>query len=131
MSQEVNTLKIKELTEAGETVGEIVSEYIIRKYLKKMQITPTSKKTLITTEIIDNIIKLNTEGLTNKQIGIHLNISPITVRKYLMNNNQNFNSERAQKIITKNIVLTQEQIEVLYGSLLGDMSIGINCKKCI
>lgn len=75
MSQEVNTLKIKELTEAGETVGEIASEYIIRKYLKKMQITPTSKKTLITTEIIDNIIKLNTEGLTNKQIGIHLNIS--------------------------------------------------------
>lgn len=75
MSQEVNTLKIKELTKAGKTVGEIVSEYIIRKYLKKMQITPTSKKTLITTEIIDNIIKLNTEGLTNKQIGIHLNIS--------------------------------------------------------
>lgn len=75
MSQEVNILKIKELTEAGETVGEIVSEYIIRKYLKKMRITPTSKKTLITTEIIDNIIKLNTEGLTNKQIGIHLNIS--------------------------------------------------------
>lgn len=75
MSQEVNTLKIKELTEAGKTVGEITSEYIIRKYLKKMQITPTSKKTLITTEIIDNIIKLNTEGLTNKQIGIHLNIS--------------------------------------------------------
>lgn len=75
MSQEVNILKIKELTEAGKTVGEIASEYIIRKYLKKMQITPTSKKTLITTEIIDNIIKLNTEGLTNKQIGIHLNIS--------------------------------------------------------
>lgn len=44
MSQEVNTLKIKELTEAGKTVGEIVSEYIIRKYLKKMRITPYIKE---------------------------------------------------------------------------------------
>lgn len=52
-----------------------------------------------------------------------------TVRKYLDLNNIEYNSVKAKKITNKKLNLTKEQLEVLYGSLLGDMNIGINWKN--
>lgn len=57
-------------------------------------------------------------------------MAPSTVRKYIETIlHKETNSLRTKKISNKDIVLTEEQLEVLYGSLLGDLNIGINWKN--
>lgn len=134
MSQKVNLILIKTLVENGKTVKEIATETgyaegTIRKHLKALGIRANSKKAFITDETIQEIIKLNEEGFTNKKIGEKLGMNAATVRKYLSNNNLESCSERSKSITNKELNLTEEQLDLLYGSLLGDMSISINWKN--
>jgi DNA-binding CsgD family transcriptional regulator len=125
---------IKKLVDQGKTVKEIsiesgYSEGTIRKHIKELNLTVFSKKAKITQDTIDKIIKLNKDGFTNKQIGKQLGMNAATVRCYLSKNNLEFCSERTKRITNKDIHLTEEQLEILYGSLLGDASISINWKN--
>lgn len=134
MSKKANLELIKALVEQGKTVKEIAIESgyadgTIRKHLKEMGIRPASKKAYIDDKVIQEIIHLNKEGLTNKQIGEKLGMNAVTVRKYLQENNIEFNSERTKRITDKELILTNEQLEIIYGSLLGDAYIGINWKN--
>ena len=134
MSKKANVKLIQELVEQGKTIKEIAletgyAEGTIRKHLKDLGIKAVSKKAFITDQVIQEIIRLNKEGLTNKKIGEKLNMNASTVRKYLSKNGLEGNTERSKRIVNKELNLTEEQLEILYGSLLGDMSIGINWKN--
>lgn len=134
MSKKANLELIKELVQQGKTIKEIAlesgySEGTIRKHLKALGIRANSKKAYITDEIIQDIIRLNKEGLTNNKIGEKLGMNAATVRKYLSENGLESCSERTKSITKKELILTNEQLDILYGSLLGDMSIGINYKN--
>lgn len=134
MSKKANIDLIRKLVEQGKTVKEIVLETgyadgTIRKHLKALGIRPNSKKAYITDETVKEIIRLNKEGLTNKAIGNELGINAATIRKYLEENGLESCSERSKSITKKELILSDEQLEILYGSLLGDMSIGINWKN--
>lgn len=118
------------MTENGHTPKEIgdilgVNECTIRNRLKEYGVTRVRKLFQITPEIMNSLKRFNKEGKTNQQIANILHISPITVRKYISKMGLKFNSERTQPINKTVIALTKEQREVLYGSLLGDMSISI------
>lgn len=122
------------MTESGHTPKEIgdilgVNECTIRNRLKEYGVTRVRKLFQITPEIMNSLKRFNKEGKTNQQIADILHISPITVRKYISKMSLKFNSERTQPINKTVIALTEEQREVLYGSLLGDMSISINWKN--
>jgi len=124
---------VLKLISEGKTKSEIVREANIsfetlRKWSNKNNIVVKSALHIITQDIIDNIILENKNGLTNKQISEKLHISPQTVRKYL--GDIEYNSVKAKPLNKeKELVLTDEQKEILYGSLLGDMSIGMQCKE--
>jgi hypothetical protein len=72
-------------------------------------------------ETIEKIKQLNAEGKTNKEIATELKMSPTTVRKHLNSLGADFNSKRIIRDATKEF--SKDQLEVLYGSLLGDMCI--------
>ncbi len=134
MSKKANLELIKELVQQGKTVKEIALESgyadgTIRKHLKELGLRANSKKAYITKEIIEKIIKLNKEGLTNKKIGEKLGMNAATVRKYLADNGLESCSERSKSITKKELILTEEQLDILYGSLLGDMCISIFYKN--
>lgn len=70
---------------------------------------------------MDDVSRCLDEGKTNKEIATELGISPTTTRKYTKEIlNRQTNSVKHHRVAS--IELTQEQLEVLYGSLLGDMS---------
>lgn len=75
----------------------------------------------ITKEIQDRICELNKNGLSNFEISKLIPCSSTTVRKILDTIGLVYNSKRTKMINEKSIIYTQEQIEVLLGSLLGDM----------
>lgn len=126
--------KIIELVNLGKTTPEIAKELntkysTIRYYVQKLNLPVKQGKLKITDEIIQMMINLNKEGLTNKQIAETIGTNSTTVRKYLKANNIEFNSERTKRISNKELVLSDEQLEIIYGSLLGDATIGINWKN--
>lgn len=127
--------KIKTLIIEGHSVREVASicncgESTVRRVVKEEDLKINSRRTKVTQEIIDKIEKLLNEGYTNKQIALELDMSPTTVRKYTNEAlNRETNSIKTKTLTKKEINLTQEQWEVLYGSLLGDMSIDTNWKN--
>lgn len=70
---------------------------------------------LLRTEI-ETLVK---QGYTNKEVAEQLHISLTTARKYTKLSNLDTNSCKHHRI--KEVILTNEQLEVIYGSLLGDM----------
>lgn len=127
--------KVLQLIKEGKMLKEIVEltglhDSTIRRYAKNNNLIIASTKTKVTDEIIKQIKELHKSGLTNKQIAVKLDMSPTTIRKYTTKVlNLVSNSERTKQIKNKDLILTNEQLEVLYGSLLGDMNIGINWKN--
>ena len=106
MSKKANLEWIKELVQQGKTVKEIAleteyAEGTIRKHLKSLGLRANSKKAYITDEVIQEIIRLNKDGLTNKAIGEKLNMNASTVRKYLLENGLESCSERSKSISKK------------------------------
>lgn len=125
----VNKEKILQLHSEGKTCQEIRdilgnSLTTIRKYIKEAGYTTNSKIARADKEILDKINELLDSGKTNKEIASELGISPTTARKYTTELlNKDTNSIKTKSIISKDLELTDEQIEVLRGSLLGDMCI--------
>lgn len=76
---------------------------------------------MINKEWLKEINNLLDYGFTNLQIAKKLNLSPTTTYKYTKLLNRKTNSSRKRKI--NNVILTKEQKEIIYGSMLGDMSI--------
>lgn len=123
----VNKEKLLELHLAGKTCQEIRDELgysltTIRKYIKESGYETNTSISRINASVLSNIEELLNEGKTNSEIATSLNMSPTTIRKYTQEVlGRQTNSVKHHRI--KEIVLTAEQLEVLYGSLLGDMCI--------
>lgn len=131
---EIDVNEIIRLTKEQKTPEEIgpmfgVTGGVIRNRLKELGVEPYRKITKKNKEILERIKNLLDEGKTNKQIADILHISPTTVRKYTYELGYDTNSERTKTLTNKEIELTQIQLEVLYGSLLGDMSLDTNWKN--
>lgn len=131
---EIDVQKLIELNEAKLTPEEIganlgVSGSSIRRKLKELGIDNYRKVTKKSDKLLNDIKILLDTGKTNKQIAEILHLSPTTARKYTYELGYDTNSQRIKTLTKKNIKLTQEQWEVLYGSLLGDMSIDTNQKN--
>ena len=99
------------------------NERTIEKYAKKLGLVVKTKITKRNDPVILEKIKTMVEsGKTNNEIAKELRISPTTVRRYTKELlGKNTNSIKAKSV--KDVCLTDEQLEIIYGSLLGDMSI--------
>lgn len=112
--------------EIGVKLG--VSGSSIRRRLKQLGIDNYRKISKKSDDLLNKIEDLIKKGKTNKQIAELLSMSPTTVRKYTKELGYETNSQRTKTLTNKEIELNTEQLEVLYGSLLGDMSIDTNWK---
>lgn len=99
------------------------NERTIEKYAKKLGLVVKTKITKRNDPVILEKIKTMVEsGKTNNEIAKELRISPTTVRRYTKELlGKDTNSIKAKSV--KDVCLTDEQLEIIYGSLLGDMSI--------
>lgn len=125
--------KVIELNKAGKTCQEIKdiiggSLTTIRKYIKEAGLTTNSKITQLDDKILEEVKELWNQGKTNAEIAKELKMSPMTSRKYTRLLGEDTNSVKAKRISKQELILTQEQEEVLYGSLLGDMCISTTSK---
>lgn len=72
----------------------------------------------------EEIIKLHSKGLAIKEIADRLSYNKTTVAKHIKKLGLVPNySLRKHTLIKENIILSQEQLEIIYGSLLGDACI--------
>ena len=74
-------------------------------------------------EVIEKVKELLNKNKTNLEISQELGISPTTARKYTKLLGKDTNTSR-NKTLKAPVILTKEQEEVIYGSMLGDMSLG-------
>ena len=127
---------VKNLINEGKTQAEItrltgISPTTIRSYCKEFGLTFKKTKSKPTKEILEKINNYLDEGKTNKEIATLLEMSPTTIRKYTKEYlHKDTNSVKAKPINKKELQLTEIQLEILYGSLLGDMSIGFQGNDC-
>ena len=70
---------------------------------------------------LEEVKRLQKLGKTTLEISTELNVSPPTIRKYLKILGKETNSVKNKRIVDVN--LTSEQLEIIYGSLLGDLCI--------
>lgn len=130
----VNKEQILKLHSEGKTCQEIRdilgnSLTTIRKYIKEAGLNTNSKISRPNEDTFNRIQCLLDEGKTNLEISRILRMSPTTVRKYTINVlHRETNSIKAKSIKSKELNLTKEQLEVLYGSLLGDMCLSTTSK---
>ena len=115
---------IIKLNKSGKTCQEIRDELgysltTIRKYIKESGLKTNSKKSIIDNNILNKISVYIDEGKTNLEIANILNMSPTTVRKYTKKLGKDTNSKKSKGLKNINLKLSNEQLEVLYGSLLG------------
>ena len=99
------------------------NERTIEKYAKKLGLVVKTKITKRNDPVILEKIKTMVEsGKTNNEIAKELRISPTTARRYTKELlGKDTNSIKTKSV--KDVCLTDEQLEIIYGSLLGDMSI--------
>lgn len=121
------TDKFKTPREIGELLG--VDESLIRLRLKSIGKKPYRKITRKNKGLLNKIEHLIKEGKTNQQIANELKICASTIRRYTYDLGFDTNSVKKKSLTNIDIKLTQEQWEVLYGSLLGDMSLELNWKN--
>nr|DAF63646.1 MAG TPA: endonuclease [Podoviridae sp. ctz6O13] len=131
---EINPMKLEALNKKGLNPVEIAvvlgtTEGTIRNRLKELGLVRNSKIKDITIEMQTRMEELNKEGRTNQEIATILSTTPATVRKHLRRKNLKFNSTKKYTLTKQVLELSPEQLEVLYGSLLGDMSIDLNWKN--
>lgn len=124
----MNTEKLIKLVTEGKYSEDIAKELgchrrTVDDWIKKLGLEPNLKITKRNSEEIkfqiQNLVK---QGFTNIQIAQKLNISPTTARRYTKELlNLNTNSTKTKSI--DKVELTQEQLEILYGCVLGDLNI--------
>lgn len=130
----IDVNEIIRLTNEKKTPEEIgpmfgVTGGVIRSRLKEVGMEPYRKIVRKNKDLLEKVRVMLDEGKTTKQISEELSISTTTIRKYTYELGYDTNSERTKTLTKKEISLTDEQLEVLYGSLLGDMSLDINWKN--
>lgn len=120
--------KLKILVNEGKNYEEIAlelncNERTVEKYAKKLGLKVTTKIIRRNDpEVVNKIKQLLSEGKTNTQIAKELSISPTTARRYTRELiGQDTNSVKAKSL--KEVSLSKNQLEIIYGSLLGDMAI--------
>lgn len=124
----MNIEKLTKLVNDGKYSEDIAKELncnrrTVDAWIKKLELEPNLK----ITRRNSNEIKLQIEilikqGFTNTQIAKELQISPTTARRYTKELlGLDTNSTKNKSI--KKVELTQEQLEVLYGCILGDLNI--------
>lgn len=129
----VNKEEIIKLNKEGKTNSEIRKELgysltTISKYLEEQGLVNNSTNPKL---ILEKIKELYSLGKTNSEIANELGISKTTARKYTnVYLNAKTNSVKAKPIFNINLNLTEEQLDLIYGSLLGDMSIDNHSKLC-
>lgn len=129
--KKINKEKIILLNKEGKTNSEIKKELgysltTISKYLKKQKLVNnfTNPKLLL-----EKIKELYLLGKTNSEIANKLGISKTTARKYTkVYLNMETNSVKKKPIFNTDLILTEKQLDLIYGSLLGDMSIDKHSK---
>ena len=129
----VNKEQVIKLNKAGKTCQEIKdliggSLTTIRKYIKEGGLATNSKITRLDKNVLNKVQDLWSQNKTNTEIAQELHMSPMTSRKYTKILGKNTNSIKVKSIDTEPLKLTTEQEEVLYGSLLGDMSLSTTSK---
>lgn len=123
----MNIEKLKRLWESNSTIEDIVtqmgvSERTIKDKLRSLGYQVPYKICKANDPIvIDKVEKLVKSGKTNSEIADELKISKTTARRYTELLGYDTNSKKAKRL--KNVVLSQEQLEIIYGGMLGDMCI--------
>lgn len=127
--------KVLELHNSGMYAKDIAKEIgcdyaTVKNYLTELGFKPKKKRLEITKEIIQSIVKLAVEDKkTNSQIAEIIGSNPTTVRKILTDKGIDSNSVKAKSILNTKLDLTDEQKAILYGTLLGDASIGMQSNE--
>lgn len=120
--------KLKKLVEEGKYYDEIAFELnctkgTVQKYCKDLGLIAKTKIVRRNDpEMVQKVEDLFNQGKTNQQIADVLGICVTTVRRYITKLlGKESNSVKKKGI--KEVKLTQEQWEIIYGGLLGDMNI--------
>ena len=117
----------------GKTCQEIRDKFgyslkIIRKYIKEAGLeTHTKIIKANDPELIAKVSELVDEGKTNKEISEILNISTTLARRYTYLSGKDTNSVKEKPL--KELNLTQEQLDLIYGSSLGDLYMELYSKN--
>lgn len=118
---ETQIIKLVKLGYSASKIAQTIpcSKNTVTKYLKKnnLQTQITVNPEILT--LIQNLIK---SGLTTKEIAKQLQVSPTTIHKYTTNYLKIIPNTKRNQNFKDCVYLTQDQKEILLGSLLGDMS---------
>lgn len=130
--------KIKELYLSGKTCKEIgnelnLSEKTISYHLKQMNIKTRSQKKIDQ----EKFEELWNQNKTDKEIADHFAVEEITIKSFRTRGKNAGKFKRTNNFSEQEHVLTDLQEQFIYGSLLGDLSIGKpnkknpNCRLCL
>lgn len=122
MIKEEEILKLNSEGKSNSEIRKILGYSLttISKYLSKNNLYNNATNL----NLLPKILELHNCGKTVIEISNILKISKTTTRKYLVNNLQITPNSKKKRSITKNSIrLNQNQKDLIYGSLLGDMSI--------
>ena len=129
----LNDLDVIKLAESGLNYDEIAEKLHFSKQTVKEHMIrlgfPIRLKICKSNDpkMIDAVSKLVDSGKTNQEIADILKISPPTVRRYTRLVGKDTNSVKHKGL--KIVHLTNEQLEIIYGGMLGDMSITLTQKQ--
>lgn len=124
----MNIEKLKKLVKEGKYYDEIALELhcaksTVQKYCKELGLVAKTKIIRRNDpEMVQKVEDLFNQGKTNQQIADELGICATTVRRYITKLLKKESNSVKKKSI-KEVQLTQEQWEIIYGGLLGDMNI--------
>lgn len=111
-------------------IGNNLSPATVRRYLTDNGLTTNTLKIKPNSvEIAEKVKEYNLGGKTTQQIADLLGISSKTVRNYTNKLGLEINSLKSKPIAKKDLVLSDIQLEILYGSLLGDMCLSDGWKN--
>ena len=122
--------KLQELVNLGCFYDEIAKQLncnitTVKRWTKRLHLLVKTKITKSKDlKVLDEIDKLHNKGMTVNEIESVLKISKTTIRKYIvkyLNKTPNSSKKKLQ-----NFNISEEQLEIIYGSMLGDMSMSLS-----